>query len=763
MKFLSTFIFTLLSVGLAYAQTPKLDSLNRLLRQTTTDTGRININNEKIVLFNQINIDSAMSLGLKTIAQAERIQYKKGEARTRIRLAYTYSVKGDFAAAKATLKLAEAICLSTKDSAQLSKVYGAFGTTYAIQSKYDSSIVFQEKSKAIAERLNDKAQLIIVYSNLGISYDMQSNRPQALQYQQKSLSIAESVGNIKQQAYALVNIANVYTEMGDLKGAEQAFMKGIRLARQESLTNVELYAYSNLVTIYAKMHDTRKAYEMAIKAATLAKEIGDTGIQATALSQAATNLAQQKKFDQAEPLAKQAMTIADASHLPLNIHQAYAAMGNILKQQARCAEAIPFYEKSFAVLKDADLYNAQTGDSYRDLSACYEQVGNYRRALATFKTSAAISDSVRGKENVQKATELTMTYKFDQQQQAAQAEQLKQNELAQARQLALLAGMGLMLVLAAVSFYAYRTKQKANALLEEQKEVLQLQKEELLRQKEELQQQKEELQHTLTKLQTTQTQLIQSEKMASLGELTAGIAHEIQNPLNFVNNFSAISTDLLNEIKEERKKKEERDEELEEEILGDLSGNLAKINHHGGRAASIVKSMLEHSRTSTGEKQLVDLNAVTDEYFRLAFHGLKAKSPDFSCDLVTDFDLSMTKYEVIPQELGRVLLNLFNNAFYAVRQKQQAGVADYQPRVTLSTAQQGQQVEIRVRDNGTGIPQTVLAKIFQPFFTTKPTGQGTGLGLSLSYDIITKGLGGTLTATTQPGEFAEFVITLPIA
>ena len=762
MKFLSTFIFTLLSVGLAYAQTPKLDSLNRLLRQTTTDTGRINLRNEKIVIFNQINIDSAMSLGLKTIEQAKRINYKKGEAMARIRLAYTYSVKGDFAAAKATLKLAEAISLSTKDSSQLIRVYGAYGTTYGIQSRYDSSIAFLEKSKVIAERLADKAYLMNVYSNLGISYNMQSNRPQALQYQQKSLTIAESLHKVTGQAYALTNIAIIYTEMGDLKGSEQAFNKSIRLAKQEGLNNVELYAYSNLVDVYTKMHNTQKAYETAIKAATLAKEIGDEGIQATALSQAATNQANQKKFGLAEQLARQAMTIADSSHQPLNIHQAYTAMGYILKQQDRCGQAIPFYEKGFSVLKDADLYSAQTGEAYGQLSTCYEQMGNYRLALSSFRTSAAITDSVRGKENVQKATELTMTYKFDQQQQAVQAEQQKQNALAQARQLALLAGMGFMLVIAAVSFYAYRTKRKANASLQEQKEVLQLQKEELLRQKEELQQQKEELQHTLTKLQTTQTQLIQSEKMASLGELTAGIAHEIQNPLNFVNNFSALSTDLLNEIKEERKKKEERDEELEEEILGDLTGNLAKINHHGGRAASIVKSMLEHSRTSTGEKQLVDLNVLTDEYLRLSFHGLKAKNPDFSCDLVTDFDHSLNKFEVIPQELGRVLLNLFNNAFYAVRQKQQAGVADYLPRVTLSTAQRGKQIEIRVLDNGTGIPQTVLSKIFQPFFTTKPTGQGTGLGLSLSYDIITKGLGGTLTATTQPGEFAEFVITLPI-
>lgn len=171
--------------------------------------------------------------------------------------------------------------------------------------------------------------------------------------------------------------------------------------------------------------------------------------------------------------------------------------------------------------------------------------------------------------------------------------------------------------------------------------------------------------------------------------------------------------------------------------------------------------MLEHSRTSTGEKQLTDLNILADEYLRLSYHGLRNKDKEFNTTLVTTFDDTLGRVEVIPQDLGRVLLNLFNNAFYAVRQKQQAGVANYQPTVSVSTSQQNGQVEIRIRDNGTGIPQPVLAKIFQPFFTTKPAGQGTGLGLSLSYDIITKGHGGTLTATTQAGEFSEFMITLP--
>ena len=277
----------------------------------------------------------------------------------------------------------------------------------------------------------------------------------------------------------------------------------------------------------------------------------------------------------------------------------------------------------------------------------------------------------------------------------------------------------------------------------------------------ELTRQKEELEQTLTELKATQDQLIQREKMASLGELTAGIAHEIQNPLNFVNNFSEVSVELIEELKEERRR-EDRDIELEEELLTDLTQNLQKITHHGKRADSIVKGMLQHSRTSTPQREPTDLNNLADEYLRLAYHGLRASDKSFNATLIMDFDEQLGKVSVVPQDMGRVLLNLFTNAFYATEQKRKTGLAGYQPTVQVSTKRLSDgQIEIRVRDNGCGIPKTVLTKIYQPFFTTKPTGQGTGLGLSLSYDIVTKGHGGELTVETEEGEFTEFIIQLP--
>ncbi|MBT8301774.1 MAG: two-component sensor histidine kinase [Maribacter sp.] len=269
---------------------------------------------------------------------------------------------------------------------------------------------------------------------------------------------------------------------------------------------------------------------------------------------------------------------------------------------------------------------------------------------------------------------------------------------------------------------------------------------------------KQSVETTLTELKTTQSQLVQSEKMASLGELTAGIAHEIQNPLNFVNNFSEVSKELLEEMMEEMQK---GDQEEVKALAEDVILNLEKIHHHGQRADGIVKGMLQHSRTSSGGKELTDINVLTDEYLRLAYHGLRAKDKSFNATLETDFDESMGKVAVVAQDIGRVILNLITNAFYVVKEKKEQNPEGYVPTVTVSTERTKTGVLIKVKDNGNGIPQKVLDKIFQPFFTTKPTGQGTGLGLSLSYDIV-KAHGGELKVETKEGEGTEFKMKLPI-
>lgn len=283
--------------------------------------------------------------------------------------------------------------------------------------------------------------------------------------------------------------------------------------------------------------------------------------------------------------------------------------------------------------------------------------------------------------------------------------------------------------------------------------------------------QKDELEKTLTELKATQAQLIHAEKMASLGELTAGIAHEIQNPLNFVNNFSEVSNELIQEMNAELEK---GDLEEAKAIAHDIKQNLEKINHHGKRAEGIVKGMLMHSRNNSGKKELIDLNSLADEYLRLSYHGLRAKDKSFNADFTTDFDPNLPMIKVVPEDFGRVLLNLINNAFYACADRSRMDAQDfginnkempksseaYKPKVKVSTKMIGQNIQISVSDNGTGIPEAVKAKIFQPFFTTKPTGQGTGLGLSLSYDIV-MAHGGDIQVESKEGEGTTFIILLP--
>lgn len=328
---------------------------------------------------------------------------------------------------------------------------------------------------------------------------------------------------------------------------------------------------------------------------------------------------------------------------------------------------------------------------------------------------------------------------FDEQQRLNEIETATKEVQAQLRTNILLGSTFTLVVIAFFLYRNSRTKQKA----------------------------KKNIERAYDQLKATQSQLIQSEKMASLGELTAGIAHEIQNPLNFVNNFSEINTELIDEMKEALSK---GDYESAKSIASSIDENERKIVLHGKRADGIVKGMLQHSRTSSGVKESTDINALADEYLRLAYHGIRAKDKSFTATMHTDFDSTIGNINIIPQDIGRVILNLITNAFYAVTEKskqqpdsQSAGRPGYEPTVIVSTRKMDGKLIIAVKDNGNGIPGHIKDKIFQPFFTTKPTGQGTGLGLSMSYEIVTKTYGGQLKVETKEGEFAEFIITLPIS
>ncbi len=733
-----------LSLETVIAQNKKLDSLDRLISKAASDTERIKLAILKMDILGTINLDSAISLGKKTLQAAQQIKHYKAELRLRLKLANNYCYKGAYGLAEEQLNFLEHFIKPMKDSADFAEFYGTRGMMYGMQSKYDTSIIFYEKVIGIYERTGKKKFIASTYSNIAIAYQQQSNYPQALLYQQKALEISEKNKDEIQQSYTIMNLGNTFSNMGDTVRAEKSYLHAIELAKKNALINVELYGYSNLASMYVKQNKWPEVYEFAMKAAVLGASMGDQGIQAASLSKAATALAFTNKNAEAEALAKKAIAIADSSTQPLNIYQAYSSMGSILKLKGSYAEAIPYFEKGFLAMKGSDIYDIDYGEVYKELSDCYEKTKNYSKALENYKIALQISDSARSKDNIRKSTELTMNYEFDKKQQVQQAQQKVKDELARTRQLGLIMGLVLAFLLAMVAFIGFRNKQKSNALLKSQKE---------------------EIENTLTLLKSTQSQLIQSEKMASLGELTAGIAHEIQNPLNFVNNFSEVNTELIDEMGQEINNGNYDEVKV---IARDIKENEQKINHHGKRADAIVKGMLQHSRSSSGIKEPTDINALADEYFRLAYHGLRAKDKSFNATMKTEFDETIGKINIIPQDIGRVILNLITNAFYAAPLTPPAdgGFKDpnykHEPIVRVSTKKVGNKVLISVRDNGPGIPQKILDKIFQPFFTTKPTGQGTGLGLSLSYDIV-KAHGGELKVDTKEGEGSEFVIQLPIA
>ncbi|HEU5365017.1 MAG TPA: ATP-binding protein, partial [Hanamia sp.] len=378
------------------------------------------------------------------------------------------------------------------------------------------------------------------------------------------------------------------------------------------------------------------------------------------------------------------------------------------------------------------------------LAHIYEQKGMKDSTIKYLQLSIALREKLFNREKTREA----QSYAFNEQiHQQELKQKIEQNQLQYRNRLnvyVLLAGL-LILLLVAGGLWRRNIYRKRSFVL-------------LQKQKQEIDNQKSKVEQTLEELKNTQSQLIQSEKMASLGELTAGIAHEIQNPLNFVNNFSDVNKELLEELKEEADKGNIDEVKT---IANDVIGNEEKINHHGKRADAIVKGMLQHSRSSTGKKDPTNINALADEYLRLSYHGLRAKDKDFNAEMKTDFDPSIGKINIVPQDIGRVLLNLFNNAFYAVNKRQEAQGKEYEPSVSVTTNKSGNSVLITVRDNGSGIPENIRDKIFQPFFTTKPTGSGTGLGLSLSYDIV-KAHGGEIKVESKEGEGCQFIIQLPV-
>ncbi len=605
-------------------------------------------------------------------------------------------------------------------------------------SKPDNSLIFAQQCYELAAKLDDQKykanSLVLMASAYGIMADYAKDITLYL----KALKIYQSEHDDYNIIRIYVNMSDDYSHMRDYqkgmlyaKKADSVFRSLTAMQQKSRFKMPEMIAYAIIGDCYlfAGKLDSAEAYlQKVYRYANLSNNQGMIGNVSRSLGELAAARGQKEKalryFENAFTFAAKANDIQAAGVAQLSI-------ANLYQKTGRLDSAIFYGQKALLTARSAN-FKQDALEACMALYGYYDQNHNLTQAFKYYKMATAIKDSLFS----QNVTRQLVSAGYEEKQNQLEVAAVQERYQNKMRTYALIAGMAILMLLSVIFWRNSDQRKKANRLLQTQKE---------------------ELATTLGQLQQTKDQLIQSEKMASLGELTAGIAHEIQNPLNFVNNFSEVSAELLAELKDEVKAGH-TDDVLA--IADDLTQNLEKITHHGKRADSIVKGMLEHSRISTGQKELTDLNKLTDEYLRLAYQGLRVKEKSFNAELLTHFDTNLPLVTVIPQDIGRVLLNIFNNAFYAVQQKAKTAGPLFNPTIEVSTAQNGKQVLITIKDNGTGIPYEVMNKIMQPFFTTKPTGQGTGLGLSLSYDIVVKGHGGQLTVTSQEGEYAQFEILL---
>jgi two-component system NtrC family sensor kinase len=601
---------------------------------------------------------------------------------------------------------------------------------------------------------------ILLKCRLGEAYrsnDPDTSRLLAMEALPESIKLGFKKGEIRSKVVLCV----LYREKGDLPYALEFGLDALRMSEEEHLIYEQIYALIRVAIVYISVRDIDKGITYLKNADELLKTTYDDYqwvVVQYFLSSAYEQLndldAAEKQLEIFEPRLKKytdwllvtsrlkANIAVKRNQLPLAIkyyHESYAAgimensrretsttcnsMAAVFKKLGQIDSAV-FYAKEGLRLGQELNYKNRILAASNLLAEIYAEKDPVE-AVKYYKIAAAAKDSLYSVEKVLQLQSATMKEYERQAVQAAEGIAYK-NKI---KQWALIGGIAIFLVVALILYRNNRHKHKTNKVL----------------------------QTTLADLQTTQSQLIQAEKMASLGELTAGIAHEIQNPLNFVNNFSEVNEELLKELNQEAEKGNVEDVKA---IAKDIKFNSEKITHHGKRADAIVRGMLQHSRASTGQKEPTDINALADEYLRLAYHGLRAKDKSFNATMKTELDNGIGKINIISQDVGRVLLNLINNAFYAVNERKKSSHNGYEPTVVVSTSKANGKIEIKVEDNGNGIPQRIVDKIFQPFFTTKPTGQGTGLGLSLSYDIV-KAHGGEIKVDSDPGQGCTFIIHLP--
>ena len=643
---------------------------------------------------------------------------------------------------------------------------------FVLSAKTQTLFSNEDSTRWQIARAKDDTTKVLLYANLSFKYAF-LQVDTAIYYAQKAISLARQIQYNKGLAAGLCTYGWALWAAGEYDKAVEAGLKSLNLYKDLKDDSWITFLYAELEVFYRDAGD----YEQALKYGRLAMnlydslpgthelnenlpvlQLGTVYLFRNQLDSASFYItkayeieggdalsdhggyvlnmmgyleAKKKRYDRALTYYQYALANATKYKNNFDVANSYGFLAQFYQETGKLDSSI-WYAKQILGSAGLSFFRRGTLDALAILAKDYKLTGKTDSALKYLEAHIALNDSLFNKDKARAIQNLSFNEELQQQELEAARIQYRN----QVKLYAVFGFAGVLLLIGIILYRNNKVKQKANT---------------------QLQQQKEKLESTLKTLESTQSQLIQSEKMASLGELTAGIAHEIQNPLNFVNNFSEVNTELIDELQSELKS---GNSEAAFSLSNDIKENEQKINQHGKRADSIVKGMLQHSRSGTSVKESTDLNALADEYLRLSYQGLRAKDKYFNAAIQTDYDQLIGHINIIPQDIGRVLLNLLNNAFYAVSEKKKSNSDGYEPALTLTTKKLDNKVEIRVRDNGNGIPRSFLDKIFQPFFTTKPTGQGTGLGLSMSYDIV-KAHGGEIKVSSKEGEFTEFMILLP--
>lgn len=600
----------------------------------------------------------------------------------------------------------------------------AFGYRF---SDIDSSLFYTDVSISYADKLNLPVIKAMLISLKGATLLEAGKLPESLQLQFEALEIGEQYKDTANIAFALNRIGNIYMELADYKKANEYYSRSKILfekIRDEGMVHNEMSNIGNLYNLIQQpdsgLYYLRIVYDAAQKS-------GDRNKYTRPEMMFRMGNAYRLKGDkqQAMDYYKQGIAEANKDNDIRNLAMNTLLLATLYDEMKMTDSAIRY---AYHAIQTGKTISFRKGvyEASSLLSGLYKSRNEGDSAYKYLSIAYAEKDSLTGPKRFQELQRIIL----NKQEQERDNEVKRIAERNKQRQLLLVAGLAVFLFVAAILYRNNKQKQKANLILES----------------------------TLGHLKSTQSQLVHAEKMASLGELTAGIAHEIQNPLNFVNNFSEVNSELITELVDEIDKGNTSEVKL---IAADIRKNSEKIKHHGKRADAIVKGMLQHSRSSSDKKEPTNINALAEEYLRLAYHGLRAKDKSFNAQMTTAFDETIGNVNLVQQDFGRVILNLITNAFYAVNERKKLQEEGYVPAVSVITRRLGGTIDLVVKDNGIGIPHKVLDKIFQPFFTTKPAGQGTGLGLSLSYDIV-KAHGGDIKVDTKEKEGTAFIITLPV-